>query len=103
GGPLCGKLAHRRVIFDGDAHGIIALVIVTAARDAEEFAPVVDRRGAIAVHRAVDHDGGFAGLVGRGDLADVLGIVGVGEALVVDDHVVGLGPVGIVVQRDLGA
>ena len=82
-------------------HGIATLVVVAAARDAEELAPIVNRRGAVGVHRAVNHDGGFAGLVGGGDFADVGGVSGVGEALVVHDDVVGLGPVRIVVERNL--
>jgi hypothetical protein len=51
----------------------------------------------------MDHDGGSAGAMAGENFCDVGRIVGVGEALVVHDDIVGFGPVGIIVEFDLGA
>ena len=49
----------------------------------------------------MDDDGGCAVFVAVDDFLDVAEVLGVGEALVVDDDVVGFGPVGVVIEFDL--
>ena len=83
------------------ANGVMALVIVAAGGNAEEFTPRVFGHRAVGVHRTVDDDGGRAGAVGGEDLGDVGGVVGVGETFVVHDDVVGFGPLGVFVELDL--
>ena len=67
----------------------------------EKLSPVVDLGISVGMHRAVDDDGRCACFVRRGDLSDVLGIIGCCEAFIVNDHIVGLCPIRIVVEIDL--
>jgi len=53
------------------------------------------------VHAAVDEHAGDAVLVGLADLLDEVLVDDVGEALVVDDDVVALGPVRLLVDGQL--
>ncbi len=101
GDPVGGHAFEDGVLGLDEFHRVFALVIVAAAGDAEQLAPVINVRGAVGVHGAVDDDGGDAIVVRFGDAADVVGVGGVGEAFVVDDDVEFLGPVGVVIQRDL--
>ena len=48
------------------------------------------------MHGAMDNNRRRAGLVGADDLGDIGRVCGVGIALIVDDDVIVLGPVGIV-------
>lgn len=91
---------HDWVIFCDHFYRVFRLVIVPAARHAQELAPVVNLCGSVRVHGAMDYDRVNASLVCFGDLTDVLGIGRIGEALVVNDHVIALGPVRVVVETD---
>jgi hypothetical protein len=108
------ELVHRRDPIGRDAfqdrvgggnefHRILALMIVVFAGDTEKLPPVVNLRGPIGVHGAMNYDCGHAGVVGRGDLAEVNLVGRVGETFVVDNDVVTFSPVGIVVEGNLRA
>ena len=101
--PRGWEAAEGGVVGGDGADGIVTLMIVLTAGDAEEFAPFVGLQRAVSVHRAVYDDGRRARAVGGEDFGNVGEVVGVGEALVVDDDVVGFGPVGVVVEFDFAA
>ena len=102
--PILGHAFEDGVVHEL-FHRIIGLMIVFLAGDAEKIAPIIKGRRAVGVHRAMDHHRRHAGLVRFGDALHVSLVVGVGETFVVHHHVVALGPVGILVQRNhrLGA
>lgn len=53
------------------------------------------------MHRAVDDYAGFSLLVGIGNFFDILGVLCLGKALVVHDHIVRFRPVRIIVEINL--
>ena len=95
-GPIRERLRDRVLFIDkGDRDGLLRAVRVRL--QAEALEPAILAR-AEAVHRAVKLDAGDC-LVGVEDASERLLVVHARRALVVDDDVVALGPVGFLIQR----
>ena len=92
GSPDGGKALHDGVVWDKvfDLEGLLRAV--AAGGDAEAFTPFVGLERSEGVHGAMDHDGGHARAVGGDDLLDESFVADVGEAFVMNDDVVALGP-----------
>ena len=84
-------------------HRVPALVIVPPTGDSQKLPPLVDARSPVGVHRAVNGHCWNTRLMGPGDPPDVVRRLCVGEALVVDHHIEALGPIGLIVEGDLGS
>ena len=104
GGPISQAL-HDRVLLIGedDADGLLRAV--AGGLQAEHFEPagvigagldgLAELAPAVAVHGAMEVHGREAILVGVDDIGDVGAIIDAGGALVVDDHVEVLAPIGV--------
>ena len=97
--PGRAKALHDRVRPVAVEDAVRVLRAMLPRGDAAELEPLV-RTGAVAMHRAVQHDRWHARAVRLEDAVEPRRVLHVGEALVVDHHVVALGPVGIFVERD---
>jgi len=96
------EVLHRRVIFFGNRNRILALMLVVAVGDPKELSPVIDFCRAVRVHRAVDDNGVDSIVVRFGNASDVVRIVGIGKALVVNHDIVAFGPIGFAIQLNHG-
>lgn len=74
---------------------------VAMGGDAAEFEPAVIGH-AVAMHGAVEEDGGGAFLVRFEDAVCPFDVLDFGEAFVMDDHVVSFGPIVVFVEGNLG-
>ena len=97
--PGCWKAFHDRMgrvlIVNPDGK----MAPMTPGFDPNELVPFLGTGIPECVHRAMDHDDSNAVVdVGLDDFFDHLWIFELGMAFVVDDHVVGLGPIGIFVN-----
>lgn len=81
--------------------GIRVMRAVSGGLHPAEFEPAVVS-DAVAVHGAVDEDGGDALLVWSQDAIDKVAVFHVGKAFIVNDDVEAIGPPGIVVEGDFG-
>lgn len=99
---VCGKALHDRVICLYDFDWIAALVIVLATCDPQKFSPIIDLSGSIRMHGAMDDDCIDTLEVRLGNALDVSFVVGVSEALVMNDHVKVFKPLGVLVEIDHG-
>ena len=97
--PFLRQAVHDRMLPD-DIRRVFVVGPVAGRLDAAELEPVVVT-GAVAVHRAVHEHGRHALLMFGDDPLHELRILDGGEALVVEDHVVALRPVGLGVDRHL--
>ena len=80
------------MIFGDNLDGVIGLVVVTLAGDAEKLAPVIDVGSSVSVHGAMNDDRVDSGLVRAGDLPDVSRVARVGETFVMNNDVVPFPP-----------
>ena len=111
GGPL-GLALHDGMVLRERGELNRLLRAVAGGLKAEEVEPqrvgrtghdgLADVADAVAVHRAVEVHGGDAGAVRGEDVVHVGHVLHVGAALVVDDDVVALGPIGLCVGREGG-
>ena len=111
GGPLGLALHDGMVLRDGRELDRL-LRAVAGGLKAEQVKPQRVRRArhdglanvadAVAVHRAMEIHGGDAGAVRGEDVVHVGHVLHVGAALVVDDDIVALGPIGLCVGREGG-
>ena len=97
--PCLGKPGEDRV-FGDQVRCVFIMSAVAGRRDADKLEPVVVARP-VAVHGAVHEHGGSALLVLDHDLLEERRVLDAGEALVVEDHVVALRPVGLRIDGDL--
>ena len=85
---------HDWVVFRDDVDRIVALMFVVFAGDTQELAPIIDFGFAVRMHRTMNHNRIGSSTVRLRDAANVGGVVGIGEALVVNYHVETVGPLG---------
>ena len=81
---------------------VVALMVVSTASDTQKFTPIVDLRRTIGMHGAMNDDGVHTIKVWLRNAADIVGIIGVCKALVMDHDVESLGPFRIFVPSDHG-
>jgi len=96
------EILHRRVIFFGNRNRILTLMLVMAAGHAEELSPIVNFCRSVGMHRTVDDNCVDSVVVRLGDPSDVVCIVGVSEALIVNHDIVAFGPIGFAIQVNHG-
>ena len=98
------KTLHDRMLGRDERDVDRLLWPVSGRLQPDELEPIVGPRP-VAVHRAVQVDRRNTVLVGVQDVPDIRLLRHIGRAFVVNDHVVALGPVGIVVDVEprLGA
>ena len=101
--PVFGHALQNGMLRGHLFHRVPALVIVPPTGDSQKLPPLVDARSSVGVHRAVDGHCWNTRLMGPGDSPDVVRRLCVGEALVVNHHIEPLGPIGLIVEGDLGS